>query len=410
MTNPLNKLNTAAKAIRLSSDEKAVMRARIFEAIEGGKYAPQKSSVVITASSFSWLSMRFTMPIAVLLIVALGSSTTYAAKGSLPGGILYPVKIYVNEKVAGALAVSDEAKLSYHTSVAQTRLEEAEALASQGKLDASATQELESNFNAHVEAADSLASSLEEKDPSAGVEAKITLDSSLSAHESILSRLGQDSADEETKSNSDSFAMRLRSRGTLAMAGSTGAPVMLKATAPVSAKMQTMSLSAPANQNNEVTEEASSSTAADTHEDGAASLAQKKVALQLQKKATQELARARDAYADEQDSLDATTTGKVEAQLAELDTQAEVGDDQVRAGGYEEARATFTLILKESVELRALVEASAKYDADFVKPSLGGWGSGTWNGDNGSDDDGGGDSGDGDLRGNLPFSVPSAGF
>jgi hypothetical protein len=378
MTNPLNKLNTAAKNIRLSSDEKAVMRAKIFEGMEGVKYAPQKSSIVITASHFSWLSVRFAIPLALMLIVALGSTTAYAAKGSLPGGLLYPVKIYVNEKVAGALAVSDEAKLSYHASLAQTRLEEAEALASQGKLDASATQELEDNFSAHVEAADSLASSLEDKDPSAGVEAKITLDSSLSAHESILSRLGQSSDDKETKSNSDSFAMRLRSRGTLAM--------MLKATVPVSAKMQTMSLSAPASQSAEATEEASSSAAADTQEDTVASIAQKKVALQLQKKATQELARARDAYADEQDSLDATTTSKVEAQLAELDTQAEVGDDQVRSGEYADARATFTLILKESIELRALVEASAKYDTDFVKPSLGGWGSGTWSNDDQGDD------------------------
>jgi hypothetical protein len=366
------------------------MRARIFEAIEGGKYAPQKSSVVVTASSFSWLSMRFAMPIAVLLIVALGSSTTYAAKGSLPGGILYPVKIYVNEKVAGALAVSDEAKLSYHTSAAQTRLEEAEALASQGKLDASATQELESNFNAHVEAADSLASSLEEKDPSAGVEAKITLDSSLSAHESILSRLGQGSKDEATKSNSDSFAMRLRSRGTLAMADDAGAAMTLRSAAPVSAKMQVMSLSAPANGDEATTslqnEAASSSAAAEVHADDAASIAQKKIALQLQKKATQALARARDSYADEQDSLDATTTGKVEAQLAELDTQAEVGDDQVRGGQYADARATFAAILKESLELKALVEASVKFNTDFVRPSLGGWGSGNGNSGTGDTD------------------------
>jgi len=55
---------------------------------------------------------------------------------------LYPVKVYVNENVQGALAVSDEAKLSYHTDIAEVRLEEAEALASQGKLDASTTRKL----------------------------------------------------------------------------------------------------------------------------------------------------------------------------------------------------------------------------------------------------------------------------
>ncbi|HVV15111.1 MAG TPA: DUF5667 domain-containing protein [Candidatus Paceibacterota bacterium] len=395
MNNPLNKLNSAAKNIRLSHDEKAGMRARIFEIIDGAKYAPAPRQRAAVFTAYSWFSVRYATALAAVLVIVLGSSTAYAAKGALPGGILYPVKIYVNEKVAGALAVSDEAKLSYHTSVAQERLEEAETLASQGRLDTSATAQIASNFEEHVAQADVLAQAIEEKDPSAGVEAKLTLDSSLSAHGSILASLGRDSRDTQTQENSDSLAMRVRSRDAdLAVAAAPARTA--KAMAPMAAKMQVSMLSneaAPGEEEATTSDDVSATAAleADTEsaEDAQASAVDKKIAMQLQKKALYDLSQARKAYAQVADSLDATTTDKVQSQLAQLETQAKVGDSELRDGAYADARAMFSAVLKGGIELKALIEASAKFDGDFVHASIGGWGGATSQDDD-SDNDGSG--------------------
>lgn len=352
MDNPLNNVKQAAQNIRLSHDEKAIMRAKIFETIDAAKYAPAPSSYVL----FSF-SLRSVVALSLVLVVLVGSGTAYAAQGALPGGALYPVKIYVNEAVAEVLAVSDEAKLSLHTSLAQERLEEAETLAAEGRLDATVTAQIETNFEGHVAEADKLAQALEERDPGAGVEAKITLDSSLSAHGSILAHIGRESDNDATKENLDSFASRVGSRDS---AGGVRAAVVLKVAAPM-ANTQTMSLSAP---DTSLTEEATTTAASST--------AQKKIAVQLQKKAAADLSRARDAYAEAQSAFDVTTSAKVEFQLSQLEDRFEQGDSELEVGAYAEARDSFTAVLRGSLELKALIEASVKFDADFVRPWEGG--------------------------------------
>ncbi|HWB33753.1 MAG TPA: DUF5667 domain-containing protein, partial [Candidatus Paceibacterota bacterium] len=227
MTNPLNKLTTTAHGIRLSHDEKAVMRARLFEAMEGATYAPVRRTTV--RSSYSIFSMRFAMPIAaLLLLVFAGGGTAFAAQGALPGSALYPIKIYVNENVEGALAVTDAAKASYNISVAQTRLEEAETLASQGKLDATTTQQLQANLDAHVAQAQASAASLAASDPTAAVEAQVTLDSSLAAHGSILAGIGDTSTDTATQENAAVLAMSVAPHAADSGESSTGGPVAMK--------------------------------------------------------------------------------------------------------------------------------------------------------------------------------------
>ena len=117
MHDPLNKLKQAADAIRLSHDEKAIMRANLFAAIDAAKYTP----VLQVRTAYVWASWRYSASFALLLVFVLGGGTAYAAQGALPGGLLYPVKVYVNESVAEALATSPEAKLSFHASRAEER-------------------------------------------------------------------------------------------------------------------------------------------------------------------------------------------------------------------------------------------------------------------------------------------------
>lgn len=91
--------------------------------------------------------------IAALIIALLGGGTSIAANNSLPGDFLYPVKVDVNEKVAGAFQFSPEAKANWEAKLAEVRLDEAAKLAADSKLSADLKDAVEVAFKAHADAA-----------------------------------------------------------------------------------------------------------------------------------------------------------------------------------------------------------------------------------------------------------------
>ncbi len=68
----------------------------------------------------------------VLAISALGGGTAYASQGSLPGDILYPVKLST-EQVRQVLATNDTAKAELYLTFANSRVEEVTALVERGR-------------------------------------------------------------------------------------------------------------------------------------------------------------------------------------------------------------------------------------------------------------------------------------
>ncbi|MDB5188104.1 MAG: hypothetical protein JWO50_624 [Candidatus Kaiserbacteria bacterium] len=147
MNNFEEKLKTQTNIHTLSTEEKATMRAMVF------KYATPAGRLV--KSPLQWWAMpQFAIPAAlVLLLTVVGSGTTYAAEMALPGDALYKVKINVVENIKVALAVGPKAKEQVHTQLAAERLDEARVLASEGRLDATTTAEIQSNFDEHALAA-----------------------------------------------------------------------------------------------------------------------------------------------------------------------------------------------------------------------------------------------------------------
>ena len=358
------------------------MRANIFSMVDASKRAQAARTKTPSPYLFIFHRRFVAIAAALLLVVFTGGGTAFAAQGALPGTPLYPVKIYVNENVQGALAISDEAKVSFHTSVAQTRLKEAETLASQGKLDATTSQQIENNLNNHIAQADTIAATLTEQDPAAGVEASVNLDSSLAAHGSILARLGNNSSDEATKENSDTIAQHMLARGMHGSEDWGGGAVVAVATSAPMPRVQTMSL--------KVSESAGSSTTSDTDATLAVhprtmmgikpaiapattsatstqpSKMQQKLVLQLQKSAASELSDTHQAFSDAQAGLDASTTAKVTAQLADLAGQMDNGAAQIQSNQYDSARTTFTDVIRGSIELSTLIDASKTFQKDFV--------------------------------------------
>lgn len=181
-----------AEQIKLSTAEKEEMRAHLELFVERHpvrnrgfwRHILQKRSELIT---------NILKPMAIALIIALivSGSAAVAAENSLPGDILYPVKINVSEKVVNlAVAFSEEAQARWEARKAERRVEEAEKLAAEGRLTADILGDLTARFEDFSEAFEERANRIEAKQGAEGAfELHSNFESSLNAHEDVLARL-----------------------------------------------------------------------------------------------------------------------------------------------------------------------------------------------------------------------------
>lgn len=123
----------------LSPSERGSMRASIQEVIEmpvisGGV----NRHIQGTPSPFPYGISFFKKPMTVSLVALsavflLSGGVAAAAEGSLPGELLYPLKIHVTEEVQAYLATSDEEKVLWEVARAERRIDEANTLIATGK-------------------------------------------------------------------------------------------------------------------------------------------------------------------------------------------------------------------------------------------------------------------------------------
>ncbi len=182
-----------AKKVALSERDSLSMRAQLLSYIR--EHPSRAPFSVRWSGTFSRLSGTRTAPgfrlagAALMIVLVAGAGTSYAAQGALPGEILYPIKINVNEALQASLATTPQEKVALDASLANTRLDEAEELATQGKLTpennvivqqglASVTEDFNTNLT-------SIASSTPASVAQIG-DAQAGLDAALSAHASVL--------------------------------------------------------------------------------------------------------------------------------------------------------------------------------------------------------------------------------
>lgn len=123
----------------------------------------------------------------VLIIAILLGGASFSAENALPGDALYPVKVSINEEVKSALSFSAEAKARYEAKRAEKRLDEAEKLAAEGRLNTEARAEIASRFEAHAKVFEEHAAKAEEEQGAEAVaEARAFFAAMLEARESAL--------------------------------------------------------------------------------------------------------------------------------------------------------------------------------------------------------------------------------
>ncbi len=125
----------------------------------------------------------------VLLISATGG-TSAVAKYSLPGDVLYPIKINVNEKLETFTALTPEAKANVEATHLDERLSEAEILSTQNKLDSTILSRIKNQFSQDLKAAMSRVKTLDASgNKNSAKEVKIKLENSLQKHKDVVDEI-----------------------------------------------------------------------------------------------------------------------------------------------------------------------------------------------------------------------------
>jgi len=153
---------------------------------------PVRTPQVVASTTWDLAWFLSARPVAAFLVLALFASSagvSYAAQNTLPGDLLYPIKTRVNEPLSGALSVSASAKAAWAMSVAGKRVEEAATLAAEGRLSASAQNDLQSNFDQHAQAAVQAIAEQATSSPDTSTEAAIRFDAQLSEYENVLAQI-----------------------------------------------------------------------------------------------------------------------------------------------------------------------------------------------------------------------------
>lgn len=149
---PINPFHVL-KQLTLDPERRARMRADL-SAYADLHTVPETASVsrISTVSALLSRTRRFYAgALAALLLVLGGTQASLAAEGALPGDILYPIKVAVNEPLALTLSFAPERKAELAAEFAARRLDEAARLSATGELDDSRATELAARFDAHVE-------------------------------------------------------------------------------------------------------------------------------------------------------------------------------------------------------------------------------------------------------------------
>lgn len=149
----IEQLFSRARNVRLSEEARTAGRAALLARMSSGTAAPYP------AHRFNWLGSAWLRAGSFASFLFLVGGTAWAAEGALPGDALYVWKTKVNEPARLAVLPTPVARAEWSVELISRRLGEAEALASNGKLDENTQALLEEKLNQERDRADAFSQS-----------------------------------------------------------------------------------------------------------------------------------------------------------------------------------------------------------------------------------------------------------
>ena len=182
--------------IRMRADERDFLRSQIVSFME---YHPlpaktlekehiQKHVHIPYTDIFSYIhftKFQLGSGMGVLLLVLLVGTPALAEK-TVPGDILYPMKIRVNEEVLSQLSFTPYKKVAWETRRVERRIAEARVLAKEGKLTDAVEAQITATVKEHTATAQKELQALRESDADQAALAQVAVDSAFDVQSAVL--------------------------------------------------------------------------------------------------------------------------------------------------------------------------------------------------------------------------------
>ncbi len=197
-------LNKYAKSIKLSAIEKREIEARVVSFMEyhprREKVAAEKAHAYLASQPYSILSFhnRYLQAALGALAVFVFIIVPAVAEQAVPGDVLYPIKVRVNEEVRGSLTFSPTQKIEWETERLERRISEVRLLESKGELTEETEAEAVKAVQAHAEAVQNGINKLRDTDAEEASLAEVAFESALDVQSFVL-----ESDKSETEDNND---------------------------------------------------------------------------------------------------------------------------------------------------------------------------------------------------------------
>jgi hypothetical protein len=163
MEKEFNTIIEEIREIKMTKDEQSVVLNTLVSFMDAHPVrtkAPEVQHVSFLAPTPSPFFSRFAfspalraMAFVLIIAVIAGSGASFAAASALPGDVLYPVKVHINEPIASAFKITPVAKAEYAESLVETRLAEAQVLINRGAFTGARQAEAEAQIDTHMQIA-----------------------------------------------------------------------------------------------------------------------------------------------------------------------------------------------------------------------------------------------------------------
>ncbi len=150
------------KDLKLSEEAKVRLQNTLAEYTAFHSVRVDESNRLIeeVSTRSSLFSLKFAaMPFVIVCALLITGGTSFAAQGAVPGDFLYPIKITVNENVRAAFAVSNDSEAKLQANLLAERVEEAETLQFEGRLNGEVSQTVAANIASQTKVATAAAES-----------------------------------------------------------------------------------------------------------------------------------------------------------------------------------------------------------------------------------------------------------
>ena len=188
-------LHTQAKSVKLRAVERAELKERLQMYME---YHPLPASQKTTAtapagtravtSGLRTTAQRWFAPFAGMSAVILIFILPVIAEQAVPGDLLYPMKVQINEELRSTLIFSSQEKIEWETTRIERRLAEARLLESQGRLTTELEQAVAAAVRTHAKNTEAQIAALREIDADEAAVAEVSFASSLAIQSEVLSQ------------------------------------------------------------------------------------------------------------------------------------------------------------------------------------------------------------------------------